>query len=300
MPNTLAHIGIQALATRTLIRTPDPKWIYLGCVIPDIPWIIQRGISFLIPGIDFYELRLYAIAQASLAVSMLVCGAFSLVSDAPRRIFAVLALNAFLHLLLDALQTKWGNGVHLLAPVSWEIWNVGLFWPESTATLLLTVLGLGYFGWAVWRRNEASVGLCWPSPARLSLAALLLGAYFALPWALRGGPESTDSHSVRTLRSGMERAGSAIAVDRGWYERDEGGDRLRLFTGEELDVVGHTPPNSAVISARGHFSDPDTLVVDEFHVHSARLRMMSSYVGLAVIAAVWMLPAIRIRPRSPH
>jgi hypothetical protein len=75
---------------------------------------------------------------------------------------------------------------------------------------------------------------------------------------------------------------------------------LRLFTGEELDVVGHTPPNTAVISARGHFSDPDMLVVDEFHVHSARLRMMSSYVGLALIAAAWMQPAIRIRPRSPH
>ena len=50
--------------------------------------------------------------------------------------------NAALHLVLDALQTKWGSGVHFFAPVSWTSTNWGLFWPESIVTYGLTTLGV--------------------------------------------------------------------------------------------------------------------------------------------------------------
>ena len=75
MPNTLAHLGIQGVATRAFIRTADVKWIFLGAVIPDIPWILQRLVRGTLPGVDLYELRLYATVQASLAVCLLAAAA---------------------------------------------------------------------------------------------------------------------------------------------------------------------------------------------------------------------------------
>ena len=71
MPNTLAHIGLQGLATRKLLRDADLKWIYLSCIIPDVPWIIQRLVRYVIPNIDLYDLRLYAIVQASFLFCLL-------------------------------------------------------------------------------------------------------------------------------------------------------------------------------------------------------------------------------------
>ena len=142
MPNTLAHIGIQALATRGLFKRAEAEWIFLGCIIPDVPWILHRTLHWVSLGLDPYDLRLYAIAQSSLAVSLLLCAALAIVSVSPRRIFGVLAFGSLLHLLLDATQTKLGNGVHLFAPLSWELLNFGLYWPESAPTYLLTALGL--------------------------------------------------------------------------------------------------------------------------------------------------------------
>ncbi len=56
MPNTLAHFGIQTIASKVVDRTAEIKWIAVGCIIPDIPWITQRLISFLAPGVDFKNL----------------------------------------------------------------------------------------------------------------------------------------------------------------------------------------------------------------------------------------------------
>ena len=100
MPNTLAHFGVQGLITHTIIKDADPKWIAFGCLIPDLSWILQRAIAELLPQGDAYELRLYAIAQASLFISLLLCGAAALISAAPSKICRILALNVLLHLLL--------------------------------------------------------------------------------------------------------------------------------------------------------------------------------------------------------
>jgi len=231
LPNTLAHLGIQTLATRTVIPVPDPKWIYLGCVIPDLPWIAQRAIAFSVPSIDLIELRLYVIAQSCLAVSLLLCGALALLSQAPKKIFAILSLNTAIHLLFDALQTKWGNGVHLIAPISWETWNLGLFWPESATTLLLTAVGAGVVGWVFWRGVEHPVGLAVDRPIRLLFAAALLSAYTVVPWLLVGGVEASDAHFLRTIRSGAARAGQEITLDRAEFVRSENVDQFSLYNG---------------------------------------------------------------------
>lgn len=65
MPNTLVHLGINGLITRTLIKQTDLILIYIGAVIPDIPWIIQRVVLALMQSINTYDLRLYCIILAS-------------------------------------------------------------------------------------------------------------------------------------------------------------------------------------------------------------------------------------------
>ena len=179
MPNTLAHVGVQVAISRALWRDAELRWISLGCVIPDLPWIAQRAITTLLPQIDPYEMRFYAVAQASLAVSLVACAGFALLSRRPRHLFLLLSVNAVLHLLLDALQTKWANGVHLFAPFSWTIWNAGWFWPESPWTWFLTALGLGAFAW-LWRERPPVQVAPTPAIRRQRVLAVVRGDHVDL------------------------------------------------------------------------------------------------------------------------
>lgn len=293
MPNTLAHLGAQGLASRGLLGPADLRWVLLGCVLPDVPWILHRLDLLLLPGFDPYALRLYAIAQASLLCCWVLAAGLCLFSSIPRRAFAVLALGSLLHLVLDALQTKWGNGVHLFAPLSWKLWNAGLFWPEAPMTLALTAFGLGYGLWAVARRPGPRDAVHWPGARRGAVALGLLALYLALPALLRAGPEAEDNHFVRTLRARESRTGREVEFDRASYVRHESGDRLRFFAGEELALVGPTPARSGSVSVRGRFLDPDTLEVLELHDHSGFPRDAAAGVGLLLVAAAWILPAHR-------
>ena len=75
MPNTLAHVGAQGMATHEVPRDADHRWMYLGCVIPDLPWILQRILLVAVPGIDPYALRAYLVVQASFFGYLLACAA---------------------------------------------------------------------------------------------------------------------------------------------------------------------------------------------------------------------------------
>ena len=115
MPNTLAHLGVQALVSRTLVRNADLKWVYIGAIIPDLPWILQRVVMMGPAHIDAYDMRLYAITQASLFLCLIISSALAALSTHFGRTFVILGLGSLFHLLLDAFQIKWANGVHLLA-----------------------------------------------------------------------------------------------------------------------------------------------------------------------------------------
>lgn len=295
MPNTLAHIGLNSLVTRSLARDADLKWIYLGCVLPDLPWIFQRAVRGAADPQYLYDLRLYAIAQASLLLCLILAACLACLSTRNRQVFAILASGSVFHLVLDALQTKWANGVHLFAPLSWEILNFELFWPEGIPSLMLTLFGLIYYI-SAWRRvPPGPFDLALPRGRTLFLCIGCLVAYLLLPWAFMPAVEAADSHYVGTLRKAETRAEKYVEFDRIKYRRVVGEGALITWAGEKLAVQGLDLRESGSVSIRGQFVDQKTVQVSAVHLHPSSLRDMSSYVGLGLVLLAWIRPLWSLR-----
>ena len=127
MPNTLVHFAAQGAASHALWRRLDPRFLYLGCGCPtcrgscaERPWPSACPVGRLRPAAVHDGARL--------AGGHAPPGRRIAVRDERRRgaSIAWLGLNALLHLLLDATEIKFGNGVHLLAPLSWRMTSFDL------------------------------------------------------------------------------------------------------------------------------------------------------------------------------
>ena len=288
MPNTLGHIGIQTLATRGIIRGADVKWIYLGCIIPDLPWILQRAVLTVLPGIDALALRYYCDVQASLLFCLILSAALALPAVQSGRIFAILGSNALLHLLLDASQIKWGNGVHLLAPFSWEASNWGWFWPDSFSGYFLTALGLAALA-GFWRRAvNFPAGLRRPPLSRLILLMILGASYYLMPFWLMTGPEKAGLHDGPLVRDPALRPGQLLEIDRAPYQPGAGGGYITSRYLGQLRVQGMNLGQPATVSIRGRFIGENEIGVLEYHRHRDGFRDGASYLGLALIAFTWV------------
>ncbi|WP_372574059.1 hypothetical protein [Ruegeria jejuensis] len=288
MPATLGHIGFQYLATKACLPKADAKWILAGCVLPDVPWILQRVVVG-VTGASSVEVRLYVIAQSSLLVTLILCACLALFSRAPRSVFAVLALGVLLHLGLDALQTKWANGVVLLAPLQWDLVNVGLFWPEDWPTHALYALSVAVGVWLWIKELKSGKDLQWPRGWRAVAATLLLLAYAGLPILMIEGARAADLHFAATLDAVEHRAGKSIEFDRSRLAIGPDGTRLHVWTGEEFRLSASAPLQGDVASIRGRFETPTTIRVAEVHIHASGIRNIASYIALLMIILWWGL-----------
>jgi hypothetical protein len=285
VPNTLVHFAVQGAASRGAWPRLDPRFIYLGCLLPDLPWILRRAVvAFGLPA-DTFDLRLYTMGLASLAVTLLLCAGLAVVTASPRTVFAVLGAGALLHLLLDATEVKWGNGVHLLAPFSWRMTSFGLLPGESPVYLVLSVAGALLVAWEIARRRIAPIGLDL-RPGRLALGGALVAAYLAAPLPFLGAIEASDSYSVKTLREVDARTGRTVGLDRTAFLSTPAGGRIRLWTGETVRATGTLPGHDAAVSLYGTFLAPDVLRVDRLVEHRQH-RDWPSYLALVLLAAVW-------------
>ncbi len=287
MPNTLAHLGAQGILNHLVKRDIDPKLIGLGCLLPDVPWILQRLGTGLEIGSDPYTTRLYFIAQASLFVTLCLCGALAFLSQKPREVFLILGVNAFLHLLLDSLQTKLANGVHFFAPISWDLWNVGWFWPDSMPTYILTGCGVLYLIWKWSAAVNQPIPFYQRSPLKIGLSLTMLVLYFVLPYGLLDGPRQADNHFVRTLEEKDLRKGKPIEFDRVTYRKTSSEGAVETFSGERITVSTPRLDHSTTISARGTFSAQNKVKFQEIHEHTGGLRDTSSILGILLLIAMW-------------
>lgn len=286
MPNTLVHFAVQGAASHGLWRLVDPRFVYLGCLLPDLPWILRRAVvGFGLP-VDSFDLRLYTMGLASLAVTLLLAAAVAALTASPRRVFAVLGLNALFHLLLDATEIKFGNGVHLLAPLSWRMTGFDLIAGESLVYFVLTLAGALLVAWELARPRAAGVRFTL-RPARLAAAGALLVAYLLAPLLFLRAIESSDSYSVKTLREREARAGRTVSLDRTAFLATPAGGVVRIWTGERLRVTGALPARDAAVSLHGTFLAPDVLRVDRLVVHASN-RDWPSYLGLLLLGLVFL------------
>ena len=287
MPNTLAHLGIQSLVTRSIIKRADLKWVYLGCIIPDIPWILQRISRWFSDGIDPYSVLLYATIQSSFFFCLILGITLALLSTSFWRTLLILSIGSFLHLILDACEYKWANGVHLIAPFSWRLTNFGFFWPDSIWAYSLTITGLIYVI-ALWRKSVSS-------PPDLTTARIwgsILGAclYFAMPFAFREEPVKADNFYIATIRNKPERTGKEVMFDREMFYPRKEGNVLNIFTGENIHVDGINCIKPELVSVKGTFTDTDKMHITEYHVHNRLSRDIATYIGLVLVAILWLFP----------
>lgn len=295
MPNTLAHLGVQGWLTRTCYPPADLKFLYIGCIIPDIGWIVQRAVRAVFPGVDKYDLLLYATVQGSLFFCLLFALAIALLTRRKLATFLLLGVSCLVHLLLDATQIKWANGVLLLAPFNWQFTSFNLFWPEALPSNILTLFGLCY---VIFMWPKACTPARWHSPllSRATLTALVLALFYFLgPPLFAGGPVSQNHFYIATLQNEEERAGKEIAFDRAYLKVEDGQAKVRNFNYEWFTLADfdHNGEESALISLKGRFLTAKRIEVTDYHLHPLKTRAAASIIGLALVLFLWLCVVTR-------
>ena len=292
MPNTIAHFAINGLFTRTVIRHADFKWIYFACVIPDLPWIVQRVVKSLPLSVDLYDLRAYCIAQSSLLLCIFICIALAMFAKQRLKVFAILLIGCLLHLLLDAVQIKWANGIQLFAPFDWQLLRFDLFWPESMGTYLLTAAGLLYLIANIKKAIEPNGEEFVFNMTSLGLGMLFLIVWLTLPFAFIQSVYAADNHYISTLKDVKNRSGKEIEIDRNTYFKHEGKSIIRTSYGDKIMLQNIQAVDGDKISLQGKFLNNHTIKVGTFHLHT-KFRDYASMLGLACVLLIWLIFMLR-------
>jgi len=292
MPNTIAHFAINGLLTRTVIRHADFKWIYFACVIPDLPWIVQRVVKSLPLSVDLYDLRAYCIAQSSLLLCIFICIALAMFATQRLKVFTILLIGCLLHLLLDAVQIKWANGIQLFAPFDWHLLRFDLFWPESLGTYLLTAAGLLYLLFNLKKAIQPNDEEFVFNKISFGLGMLFLVAWLTLPFVFIQSVYAEDNHYISTLKDVKNRSGKEIEIDRNTYFKHEGQSIIRTSYGDKIMLQNIQAIDGDKISLQGKFLDNHTIKVDTFHIHT-KFRDYASMLGLACVLLIWLIFFLR-------
>lgn len=279
LPNTLCHIALQAPLGRTVFGNDRLLFILIACIIPDLPWILLKCLLPL-DCFDPYDLRLYCTAQASLLFCLVFSAALAACCRQSGTIFLVLGSNCLFHLLLDGLEIKWGNGVHLVAPWSWTMMQFGLVWPEHPAILFSSLAGLLYLLYLLYNRGndrDCTMRLHLPGKAKTAVAVFFLFCYILAPLFFLEQMEKADTYNIHTLRMQDERPGKPLAFDRVHYFSQQ--QTLQTFAGERIIIIGSQPASSGRVSFRGLFLTPTSFLSTQHHFHRDG-RDFATFIGL--------------------
>jgi hypothetical protein len=268
----------------------------------------------------FYDLRLYFVVQGSLFFTLVLAGAVAFCWANSWRCFGWLAAGSFAHLLLDATQIKWANGVVLGAPFSWQSVRFDLFWPESRWSDAMTVLGafvLVFWAWRLMVRARPSSGPPlhsgsgvlhhWSATRAVGSGALCL-VYLTGPLLFLSATERAGAHSISVLRHSEVRVGRVVELHQASHGVDDQGAWVRTLS-EEVLRLEELPPELVAwpgrLSLRARFVDPNTLEVLEAHGHRRSVRVVASLIGLTgagllVILAAWRRVGGEEEPAAPR
>ena len=270
--------------------------VFAGCVIPDLPWIGRRLIDATGISLDPISAYAYFIAQASFCGCFFACLAFGFLFTNFKPVAAFVFLGCLAHLLLDSLQDKWGNGIHLFAPYNWEILSFGFFKLDSISTYLLAFAGIIPFLLITKARQDARL-LCL-NPLRIAVCSVCLIAYYFVPFLFINDVVASDSRYLQTLENKDERRGKLLQLDREtarviggtWYTTTHIGEVLAI---ENPDVK---MTDGGTYSFRAEFYDEQMIRLIDWKRHSG-MRDIASYVGLLAIGC-WMITVLILSRRQ--
>lgn len=283
MPNTLIHIAVQTPISRRVFGKIEIPWILAGAILPDIPWIFQRIVTATQLA-EPYQLRSYVTIQASLFFCLVLSTGLAFFARRPKHTFAMLAFNCIMHLLLDALQIKWGNGVHFFIPFSWQPTNFGILWPEHFFGYIAALLGVVYLVLKTKTILHEGLRIILPTGSKMLIVLLSLLFYLFFPLSLIDQLEESNSNHIQTLRQKEGRPGKYIELDRAHYsEKDE---QITIFSRESITLTGNKPDKSGTISIKGEFTAPHIIRSSTFHLHND-YRNNASYIGLFLSFFIW-------------
>jgi signal transduction histidine kinase len=237
--------------------------------------------------VDRIELMLRSGVQSSLLFCVLLCGAFSLLTYHPRRVFLILASGSLFHLVLDVIQIKWGRGAFFLAPFDWRLVSLDLLWPDHPVFYVLTILSI-VFVLATWRQIDHSPVFARVSVARQLVVVTFLLTYFAAPFSFSQVLFERDIYFARTLSDSAMRVGKPVAFDRASLgSHEDGRITVEAFNGEHLFLEEVAADPVGLISVRGVFIEPGVVRATSYHVHPANFRNAASFAGLLLVLILW-------------
>ena len=189
--------------------------------------------------------------------------------------------------MLDPLQIKWANGVHLFAPFSWHLLSFNLFWPESIPTYIITAFGLIYFLFTYKKAISEYSDLIFPDLKKLLLSLSLLLIYFIIPLFMLNLPEEHNNHFVKTLRNYSTRSGQYIELDRANYIPEAGGNIIKTFADEKIKAANLNIKNKNLISIKGKFISRDEIYIEDYHINT-KFRDDASLIGISLTSILWL------------
>ncbi|MBK8945743.1 MAG: hypothetical protein IPM32_10820 [Ignavibacteriae bacterium] len=284
MPNTLVHIGINGFLIKSVSKKSNLFWIYLGCIISDIPWISKKFFELFIPEINGYDLQAYSIIQATLIFSIILSLSLSFLSKNILQTFIILSAGSILHLAADSLETKWANGVHFFAPLNWDLINFGIIWPNNIIIHVLGFFGLAFFVWS-WKNIENSYPVFSFPTKRIYYFIAILFLYIFLPLTFINQVYQADNHFIQTLKNHENRIGKYVEMDRKKIELipEYQTYRIKSFNKDWINLTNIGKINSSTISVKGKFIKSNLIEVFDYQENLGIVRDGASYIGLFLI-----------------
>lgn len=301
MPDWILHIGAADALARPRARF-DPRWLFLGAVLPDaIPRVAAMALHVFPPLRPFNTLPVglwLGMLHTPVSVALLATALIGVAAD--RRAAAVgLAVGAALHFAMDLLQRTWGGGTSLLYPVELQPISLQALWYDSTPVHAAVGVVAVYLLLALRRMPvRRDFPFAW-SRRRANLAAGALATALLLPGLCLPRAVEQNLGNAQLARAPQAFEGRAVQLAVTVVQRAEG-DVVYVDEADTLFAVdwrGRPPVTAGTfVSLQGVF-ERQRIVPSEVFVHDYRFKMLASLGGLVVLVLVW-LPSLRPTSRS--
>lgn len=130
MPDLISHIASGYLLKP---KYKSPQWMGVFLVGICLPDLMTRPFYIIWPQLYWFVMPNHTPIGILLGC-LLLSGFF--IKEQRNRVFMTLLLGSMAHLALDLIQKHAHGGYALLFPISWQTFELGIFWPEQTLWFL--------------------------------------------------------------------------------------------------------------------------------------------------------------------